>query len=422
MKADIIIKNIGELLTLQGPAKPRTGEKEMNELGIIREGAIAISSDKIIAIGSEKEITTKYSAEVNIDAENKVVMPGFVDPHTHPVFVNTRENEFEMRIKGKSYVEISQSGGGIRSSIESVRRASKDELFDLSLRRIIRMIANGTTTLEAKSGYGLSTASELKMLYVIRKLNEELPVDIIPTFLGAHEFPPEYKNKREEYIRILKEEMLPQVKTEKLAVYCDIFTEKHVYDITQSRDILLRAKELGFKIRMHADEIEPIGGAELAAEMGAVSADHLGATSDEGIISMRNAGVIATLLPGTIFSLGMKNYARAREMISAKLPVALATDYNPGSCNCDNMQMIITLATLQMKMTVAEAIVASTINAAYALESGDEIGSLEVGKKADILIMNMPSYKYLPYHFGANNVKTVIKNGKIIKENTDYFI
>ena len=420
MKVDIIIKNIGELLTLKGAAKPRSGEKEMNELGIIRDGAIAISDNRIEAVGTTNEIMQNYSSDLIIDAENKVVMPGFVDSHTHPVFVNTRENEFEMRIKGKTYVEISQSGGGIRSSIESVRKASEEELFKLSKQRILRMIANGTTTLEAKSGYGLSTESELKMLRVIRKLDETLPIDIVPTFLGAHEFPPEYKNNREEYIRILTEEMLPRVKEENLAKYCDIFTEKHVYTIEQSRKILSHAKKLGFKIRMHADEIEPIGGAELAAEIGAISADHLGAASDNGIKAMKNAGVIATLLPGTIFSLGMKTYARARDMIAAGLPVALATDYNPGSCNCDNMQMIITLATLQMKMTVAEAIIASTINAAYALELGDKIGSLEKGKNADILIMDMPSYKYLPYHFGSNNVKIVIKNGKIIKTNRDY--
>ncbi|RLC57001.1 MAG: imidazolonepropionase, partial [Candidatus Cloacimonadota bacterium] len=231
---------------------------------------------------------------------------------------------------------------------------------------------------------------------------------------GAHEFPTEYKDNREEYIRILKEEMMPQVKELGLAHYCDIFTEDHVYNIQQSRDILNHAKKLGFKLRMHADEIEPIGGAELAAEVGAVSADHLGAASDAGIKAMAESGVIATLLPGTIFSLGMKSYARARDMIDTGVAVALATDYNPGSCNCDSMQFVITLACLQMKMTPAEAITAATINAAYALELGDKIGSIEVGKQADILVMDMPNYQFLPYHFGSNNVEMVIKKGELI--------
>ena len=415
MKADLLIINAKELLTIAGSKNPRT-RSEMNELGIINNGAIAVKDDTIIDVGSTEELINKYDDPSKIiDANNKVVMPGFVDPHTHPVFKQTRENEFEMRIQGKSYVEISQSGGGIRSSIAGVRETSEDELYKLAEKRINKMISNGTTTLEAKSGYGLSTESEIKMLKVIKKLGEDLPIDIIPTFLGAHEFPIEYKNDKEKYIDILMNEMLPKVRELDLAEYCDIFTEDHVYNIEQSRSILNQAKELGFKIRMHADEIKPIGGAELAGEVGAVSADHLGAASDEGIKAMRENGIIATLLPATIFSLGMRSYARARDMIEAGLAVALATDYNPGSCNCDSMQFVITLACLQMKMTPAEAIAASTINAAYSLGLGDKIGSLEIGKKADILIMDMPSYKYLPYHFGSNNVETVIKNGKIIR-------
>ncbi|MCK5051653.1 MAG: imidazolonepropionase [Candidatus Cloacimonetes bacterium] len=415
MKVDLLIINAKELLTIAGSDNPRT-RSEMNELGIINNGALAIKDNKIIDVGSTEGLINKFDAPSKIiDATDKVVMPGFVDPHTHPVFKQTRENEFEMRINGKSYVEISQSGGGIRSSISGVREISEEELYQLANKRINKIISNGTTTLEAKSGYGLSTESEIKMLKVIKRLNENLPIDIISTFLGAHEFPTEYKDDKKKYIDILMKEMMPKIKELNLAEYCDIFTEDHVYNIEQSRRILNRAKELGFKIRMHADEIEPIGGAELAAEVGAVSADHLGAASDDGIKAMRDNGVIAILLPGTIFSLGMKSYARARDMIKAGLAVALATDYNPGSCNCDSMQFVITLACLQMKMTPAEAIIASTINAAYSLGLGDKIGSLEIGKKADILIMDMPSYQYLPYHFGSNNVETVIKNGKIIR-------
>jgi imidazolonepropionase len=413
MKVDLMIINSTELLTLRGEKRVRSGA-QMNNLGIINNGAIAVDNGLIVATGKTEEIRRDYRSDLIIDAAGKIVMPGFVDPHTHPVFYHTRENEFEMRIMGKSYVEISQTGGGIRSSIAAVRQASFDELYSLAKKRIVKMIGQGTTTLEAKSGYGLSTESEIKMLEVIRDLKKDLPIDIVPTFMGAHEFPLEYKDNREEYIRILKEEMMPLVAERNLAEYCDIFTEDHVYNIEQSRDILLRAKELGFKIRMHADEIKPIGGAELAAEIGAVTAEHLGAASDRGIIAMLDNGVIAVLLPGTIFSLGMKNYARARDMIEAGLPVAIATDFNPGSCNCDSMQFIITLATLQMKMTVAEAITAATINAAYSLEMGHLTGSLEEGKYADILIMDMPSYRYLPYHFGSNNVETVIKKGKVL--------
>ena len=412
-RVDTIIINAKELLTLKGSPKPRIRE-EMNELGIIKNGGIAIKDGKIVKVAASSEILANYQADNVIDATDKVVMPGFVDPHTHPVFYHTRENEFEMRILGKSYVEISQSGGGIRSSIAAVRAASEEELFQLAKKRVLRIIQQGTTTLEAKSGYGLTTESELKMLRVIKRLNEELPIEIVPTFMGAHEFPIEYANNREEYIRILKEEMMPAVIEEGLAEYCDIFTEEHVYTIEQSRDILNKAKELGFKIRMHVDEITPLGGAELAAEVGAVSAEHLGSASDEGIAAMSKSGTIAVLLPATIFSLGMKSYARARDMIKAGVAVALATDFNPGSCNCDSMQFVITLATLKMKMTVAESITAATINAAHSLQRGDVTGSIEEGKRADILVMDMPSYRYLPYHFGSNNVERVLIAGKEI--------
>ncbi|MBW6516296.1 MAG: imidazolonepropionase [Candidatus Cloacimonetes bacterium] len=417
-KVDLILYNAKELLTLRGEQIPRCG-KDMNDIGIIYEGAIAIDKGRIKGVGNSQNILANFISTEQIDCSDNVVMPGFVDPHTHPVFYHTRENEFEMRIMGKSYVEISQSGGGIRSSIAAVRNATEEELYRLAQKRIMRMISCGTTMIEAKSGYGLSTDSELKMLRVIKKLKETLPIDIVATFLGAHEFPTEYKDNREEYIKILIDEMLPAVANEKLAEYCDIFTEEHVYTVEESRRILQRAKELGFKIRMHADELKPIGGSELAAELGAVSADHLGAASPEGIRAMKESGVIPILLPGTIFSLGLKNYAKAREMIDSGLPVALATDYNPGSCNCDSMQFIITLATLQMKMTVAEAITAATINAAYSLGAGDILGSIEEGKQADILIMDMPSYRYLPYHFGSNNVSIVIKKGKTIYQNRD---
>jgi imidazolonepropionase len=412
-KADLIIYNIKELLTLAGKNAPRSGA-EMSELGIMNNAAIVIDNQTITEIGDSADILNKYSSDHMENAEGMVVMPGFVDPHTHPVFVNTRENEFEMRIMGKTYVEISQSGGGILSSINAVREADEDTLYTLAENRIKRMIECGTTSIEAKSGYGLTTESELKMLRVIKRLKENLPLDIAVTLMGAHEIPLEYRNNREAYIRLMEEEMMPKVKKLDLAEYVDIFTEAHVYTVEESRRILKKAKELGFKIRMHADEIEAIGGAELAGELNAVSADHLGACSDQGIEAMKKGGTIAILLPATLFSLRAKSYARARNMIDQGLPVAIATDYNPGSCNCDNMQFVVTLSCLQMAMTPAEAITAATFNAACAINMNDKIGSLEIGKQADIIFLDMPGYRFLPYHFGSNNVSKVIKKGKTI--------
>jgi len=413
MKADLIIKNAAQLLTLAGSELPRTGI-EMDNLAIINDGALAIKDGRITEVGKSSDIIEKWTSNEVIDAYHKVVMPGFIDSHTHPVFCQTRENEFEMRIKGKSYVEISQSGGGIRASIRAVRDATEDQLYELSLKRIENLISNGITTLEAKSGYGLDTESEMKMLRVIKRLDDSMPIEIVPTFMGAHEYPAEYKNNHRDYIEILKKEMIPAVAESNLAEFIDIFTEAHVFNIEESREILLYGKDYGLKIKMHADELEPIGGAELAAELGAVSADHLGATSDKGIRALAEKGVIATLLPGTLFSLGKKEYARARDMIREGIAVALATDYNPGSCNCDSMQFILSLATLQMKMTIAEAITSATINAAHALSRGTSTGSLETGKFADLLIFDIPSYQFIPYHLGSSSIESVIKKGKVI--------
>lgn len=410
---DCIVHNTREIITLKGKKSARSGI-DMSELSSVPNGAMAIKDGLIVEVSDFDNIKKSYKPLEWIDAENCIITPGFVDPHTHPVFVHTRENEFEMRLQGKTYVDISKAGGGILSSINAVRDADEDLLFDLAYERISRMIECGTTAIEAKSGYGLSTDSELKMLRVIDRLKESLPIDIVSTFMGAHEFPLEYRNNRQGYIDLLINEMLPEVKKQNLAEYVDIFTEAHVYNIEESRKILLKAKDLGFKLRMHADEIVAIGGAELAAELGAVSADHLGACSDEGIKAMRDSGVIATLLPGTLFSLGSKSYARARDMISNGLPVAIATDYNPGSCNLDSMQFAMTLSCLQMKMSPAEVLTAATFNAACAIERQDIFGSLETGKNADFIIMDIPSIAFIPYHFGSNNVKQVYKLGELI--------
>jgi imidazolonepropionase len=413
MKADTIITNIGSLISLVGSSKPRRG-KDMESLGMVKDAAIAIKDGLILGLSSSLDINLRFQSRNVIDVKGKVVLPGFVDCHTHPVFVHTREDEFAMRIAGKSYVEIAQAGGGIRSTIASTRDASEDLLFELAAGRIKKMISQGTTTLEAKSGYGLDTNSELKLLRVIKRLANDLPIDIVPTFMGAHEYPAEYKNDHETYLKILCEEMIPAVAEQGVAEFCDIFTEAHVFSIEESRRVLQCARDHGLKLKMHADEIEPIGGAELAAELGCVSADHLGATGDAGIASLHKAGVIPVLLPATLFSLRSKTYARALDMISKGLPVAIATDYNPGSCNCDSMPFTMTLACLQMGMSPAQALVASTINAAHAISLGSKLGTLEAGKQADFCIWDIPNLNFLPYHFGSSNLSKVFKMGKCI--------
>jgi len=410
---DLILSNIGDLLTLQGSDKPHCQE-QMQDLGIIHDAAIAITNGRIVDIGAAALIMNRYQSNHTYDLKGQLVMPGFVDSHTHPVFMHTREAEFAMRIAGKTYVEISQAGGGIRSTIKTTRNANPDDLYSLARKRIEKMIALGTTTLEAKSGYGLSTASELMQLEVIASLAKDLPLDIVPTFMGAHEYPEEYKSDHETYLKILIHEMIPAVAKQGIARFCDIFCEAHVFSIEESERVLKVAKAAGLSLKMHADEIVPIGGAELAAKMGCISADHLGATSDFGITALKTASVIPVLLPATLFSLRSKNYARARDMIQAGLPVAIATDYNPGSCNCDSMPLTITLSCLQMGMMPAEAITAATINAAFALGMQSEVGSLEIGKKADLTVWDIPSYNFIPYHFGSSHIKAVVKEGNLI--------
>lgn len=417
-KATLLIKNAKQLLTLSSNKKgPRTS-REMEDVGIIEDGAVAVSGKNIIAAGKTKDILAEVKVDKKtkiINAEDKVVLPGFVDCHTHPVFGATREEEFELRIKGKSYEEIAQAGGGIRSSVRSVRQLSKDELIRLALPRLDRFLSYGTTTIEAKSGYGLSLKDEIKILEVIKKLNQIHPMDLVPTFLGAHEIPDEYQNKREEYIDLLIKEMIPEVAKKKLALFCDVFCEKNVFSLDESRKILETAKEYGLKPKLHADQLTPFGGAELAAEIKAVSADHLEFISDSGIEKMKQSGTIAVLLPGAVFGLGKDNYPPARKMIDMGLPVALATDFNPGSSFTESMPVILSLACLKMKLTPSEAICAASINSAYAIDKGDSIGNLVPGKKADIVIWDVKNYKEIPYHYGVNLVHKVIKDGEVVR-------
>ena len=402
--ADIFIKNASELITMDGPNRPRI-KKEMRELSIIKNGSVAIKDGKIVETGNDLE----YDAEKTIDASGKTVMPGFIDPHTHLVFAGSREFELDMKLKGLSYMEILKKGGGIFYTVNETRKATNEELLKQSKKRLDTMLSYGTTTCEAKSGYGLNTETELKILKIQKELNEVHSVDIVSTFLGAHAIPKKYST--DDYVNLVIDEMLPQVKD--LAMFCDVFCEKDVFNVEQSRRILEAGKKYGLIPKIHADEIVDTGGASLAAEIGAISADHLLMSSDKGINKMARKGIIGVMLPGTPFSLMQDNYAPAREMIGSGVPIALATDLNP-NCWVENMQFMIQLGCFNMKMTPAEAVTAATFNAACAIGVNDIVGSLEKGKKADVIILDCPNHKSIPYHFGVNLVETVIKNGKII--------
>ncbi|HUV31883.1 MAG TPA: imidazolonepropionase [Acidobacteriota bacterium] len=414
-KATLLIKNIGQLITMSGPV-PRLGG-QMSDIGLIENGGVAVAADEILLVGKSDEVegraTLAESCTV-IDAGGAVVTPGLIDPHTHPVFARTREKEFEMRIAGKSYMEIAQAGGGIRSSVRDLRTAPAELLLQSSKRRLDRLLAHGVTTIEAKSGYGLSTESEIKSLEVIRDLDQMHAVDLVPTFLGAHEIPDEYRDRREEYIGVIINEMIPAVVESNLAEYSDVFCEKGVFDIEESRRIQQAAVDAGLKLRFHADELESTGGAELAASMGAVTADHLVYISDAGIKALAASGTVAVLLPGTTFSLGGDRYAPARKMIEEGVAVALSTDCNPGSSYTESLPMIISLAAVQMKLTAAESLSAVTVNAAKAVNRESRIGRLEPGMQGDIVIWEMGDYRELPYHYGVNLAGKVVKRGKVV--------
>ena len=411
---DLIVKSRGPWLTLDTGARgPRTG-LELTKLAEKRGLAAACLDGRIRAIGPAAEIGRDFGAARVLDLGDRLVMPGFVDPHTHPVFNATREAEFEMRCQGRTYVDIAKAGGGIRSSVRSLRAAGEDELVEKVRARADRFLAFGTTTIEAKSGYGLSTADELKSLRALKRVAAAHPLDLIPTFMGAHEIPDEYRERRGAYIDLLVDEMIPAVALEGLARYCDVFCEDHVFTVEESRRILLAAKSCGLEPRIHADEIECTGGAELAADVGAVSADHLVAVSARGIARLKEAGVVPVLLPGTSFYLRLEKKAPARAMIDAGLPIALATDFNPGSCPIASMAVIVSLACLQYGLTTAEAITAATVNAAYSLGLGDDRAVLAPGRRADLIALDVPNAAAIPYHFGENRVTHVVKNGVVV--------
>ena len=401
---DILIKNANELITLKGPNKPRT-KKEMSNLSIIKKGSIAIKNGVIVETGKN----LKYKAKKVIDVSGKTVMPGFVDPHTHLVFAGSREFELDWKLQGLSYMDILQRGGGITYTVKETRKAKDADLLKQSRICLDNMLRFGTTTCEAKSGYGLNTETELKILKTIKKLNNTHLIDIIPTFLGAHAIPKDKTTS--EYVDLLINEMIPKIKG--LAKFCDVFCEKGVFTPSQSKKILEAGKKHGLIPKIHADEIVDTDGAALSAEIGAISADHLLMSNDKGLKLMAKKGVIGVMLPGTPFSLMMKGYAPARKIIDFGIPVAIATDLNP-NCWIENMQFIIQLACLNMKMTPAEAICAATYNAACSIGVNDFVGSLEKGKAADIIILDIPNHQFLPYHYGVNLVETVIKKGTIV--------
>jgi imidazolonepropionase len=385
----------------------------MRELSIIEDGAMSVRGGRIERVGTRAEVESlvKVGAEA-LDAGGRVVLPGFVDAHAHPVFAGNRADEFERRACGASYQEIAAAGGGIRSTVRRTRAATGDELVETARRREAWFLRTGTTTVEAKSGYGLSVEDELKMLRAVARLNEGGALRYVPTFLGAHEVPDEYRARRAEYVELVIEEMLPRVANEGLAQFCDVFCEERVFTTEESRRILLAARARGLGLRVHADQLSLSGGALLAAELKATTADHLEHTDAAGIAALKSAGVQPVLLPGSVYALGSKRYPAAREMIDAGLAVVLATDFNPGSSPTPSMTMILSLASTHLKMTVAEGLTAATVNAAYSLKRGSETGTLEAGKRADFVIHDCADYRELSYFFGIEHAHAVYSGGR----------
>jgi len=408
----VAILHASELVTLAGPARPRVGN-ELRELGIIRDGAILARDGQIKAVGPSEEIVRRLPNDIEvIDARGQVVLPGFIDAHAHPVFGGNRIDEFEMRAGGASYEEIATSGGGIRSTVRKTRAASEDQLLAEAQRRAAWFLRCGTTTMEAKSGYGLSLEEELKILRVIRRLNETTPIEFVPTFLGAHAIPEEFGDRPNEYVDCLVDEMIPEVVRQNLAESCDIFCERGYFNAAATRRVLGAARTAGLKLRMHADQLTNSGGAALAAELGATTADHLEQTDAAGIAALGKANVQPVLLPGSVYAIGSTRYPQARTMIQAGLAIVLATDFNPGSSPTPSIPMVLSLAATQMKMTPAEAITAVTINAAYSLGRGGKIGSLEPGKLANFLICEVKDYRELAYWFGLPLIEAVYVRGR----------
>ncbi|MBM7656047.1 imidazolonepropionase [Neobacillus cucumis] len=413
----LFIRNASQLVTLQGSAHAPRVKEAMSELAIIENGSVWIEDGVIQAVGKDEDLVAQYKGCLHeaqiIDASGKLVTPGLVDPHTHLVFAGSRENEFNMRLQGATYMEIMNGGGGIHATTRATKAATKEELFNESFERLNQFLLHGVTTVEVKSGYGMEWETELKQLEVARDLNERHVIDVVPTFMGAHAVPKEYKENPEAFIDLLINKMIPEVAKLGLAEFNDVFCEHGVFTPEQSKRILEAGKRYGLIPKIHADEIEPYQGAELAAEIGAISADHLLKASEQGMRAMAEKGVVAVLLPGTAYFL-MAESANGRKMIDLGVPVALSTDCNPGSSPTVSLPFIMNLGCMKMGMTPAEVITAATINAANAINRGKEIGSLEVGKKGDITIFNVGNYMRLQYSYGVNHTDTVVKNGRVV--------
>ncbi|MBM2834005.1 MAG: imidazolonepropionase [Candidatus Brocadiaceae bacterium] len=413
---DLFIQNCGQLLTVAGAFRRPKILKGMNDLGIILDGAVAIKDGNIIDVGTTKQLGKKYNKKgiQVIDALGKVVLPGFVDCHTHAVFGGDRTGEFVQRMQGANYLQILKKGGGILSTVENTRKLTLEKLINVSKKYLDTMLLHGTTTVEIKSGYGLDKNNELKILKAIQYLQKTHSIDIVPTFLGAHTIPSEYQSYPDAYVDFVCN-ILQEVKP--YATFCDVFCDEGGFDVEQTERILSTAKRLGFGLKIHVNEFKDIGGVSLAVRLCVTSADHLDNIKHRDILKLKESGIICVLLPGVPFFLMKDNYASGRKMIEEGLPIALATDFNPGTCPCGNIQMIITLACLKLGMTPAQAINAVTINAAHAVGMADRIGSIEVGKQADIIILDIQDYNQLPYYFGTNHVKNVLKKGRLIVEN-----
>jgi imidazolonepropionase len=410
----LAVVNCSQLVTLAGPARPRVGP-ELRELGIIANGGMFIRDGLIERVGNRDEIETLIEGDTEVvDALGRVVLPGFVDAHTHPVFGGTRLDEFEERSQGATYEEIAARGGGIQSTVNATRATYEEVLAYECWRYSDWFLRSGTTTIEAKSGYGLSVEDELKILRIIKRLGSETSLRYVPTFLGAHSIPAEYRSRRDEYVSLIVEEMLPAVAAQKLAEFCDVFCEQKVFTTDEAWKILSAARCHGMGLRIHADQLSLSGGAHLAAELGTVTADHLEHTDAAGIAALKEAGVQPVLLPGSVYALGSTRYPAAREMIAAGLAIVLATDFNPGSSPTPSIPMILSLASTHMKMTPAEGITAVTINAAYSLNRGAELGSLEPGKIADFVIHDCSDYRELAYFFGIEHPSSVYVRGHSI--------
>jgi imidazolonepropionase len=420
MNVDLLIIHASQLLTIPSHASgPQRGDR-LGDLGLIEDGAIAVSGGSIVDLGSTSDLLAKHQASRTLDAHGRVVMPGFVDPHTHVVFAGDRANEFEQRIAGATYMQIMNAGGGIMSTVRATRAASLDQLIAQTRARLDRMLLHGTTTAEAKTGYGLETATELKMLDAIEQLDQTHAIDLVPTFLGAHAIPPEYTGRADAYTELVIRDMLPAVAScipHLASVFCDVFCETGAFNLDQTRRILERAKELGFALKIHVDEFEPLHGTRLGVELGATSVDHVVTTPPDEVELLGRSHTIAVSLPGTPFGLAHKDYTPARAILAAGGALAIATDLNPGTTWNESMQFIIALACRYLKLTQAQALAAATVNAAHAIGRGGAIGSIEIGKQADVLIMSVSNYREIGYRYGTNLVDTVIKRGKSVIEN-----